>query len=39
MTFFLLGVVIAVLAGAIVIGALRLLFSVLGFILSWLFDR
>lgn len=39
MTFFLIGLVIALLAGWILIGALKLVFSLIGWILSLIFDR
>lgn len=39
MTFFLIGLVIALLAGSILIGALKLVFSLIGWLLSLIFDR
>lgn len=39
MIFFALGLVIALLAGYIIIGLLQLVFSLIGGILSWIFDR
>lgn len=39
MVFFALGLVIALLAGYIIIGLLQLVFSLIGCILSWVFDR
>ena len=39
MVFFALGLVIALLAGYIIIGLIQLVFSILGGILSWIFDR
>lgn len=37
MLFFIIGVVIALLAGYIIIGLLRLVFAIIGAIFSWLF--
>lgn len=39
MIFFALGVVIALLAGYIIIGLIQLVFGIFGAILSWIFDR
>lgn len=39
MFFFIIGVVIALLAGYIIIGLIGLVFSIIGAIISWLFDR
>lgn len=39
MTFFLIGLAIALLGGWILIGVLKLVFSLLGWLLSLLFDR
>lgn len=39
MIFFALGVAIALLGGYILIGLIQLVFSLVGGILSWIFDR
>ena len=39
MIFFIIGVVVALLAGWIIIGLIQLVFGIIGGILSWIFDR
>ena len=39
MIFFALGLVLALLGGYIIIGLLQLVFSIIGGILSWIFER
>lgn len=39
MIFFAIGLALALLAGWILIGLLQLVFSLIGSILSWIFDR